>query len=105
MFYLRVVGGHVLPRINLEQLPFGSLLMRAVRFNPYQPPVVHIAFLLAADVTIESLSPGQSSTSVFHFVYLISRTVAEGFCQCKTPCRAQSSFLRICSGTFSISMR
>jgi hypothetical protein len=59
-----VVRGHVLPRINLEHLPRGSILMRAVRFRPGQPPVVDAAFLFPTDVAIEGLGPGHSFTSL-----------------------------------------
>ena len=64
MFCMHVVRGHVFPGINLEQLPFGGLLMRAVGFRPRQPPMVYVAFLLSADITIKRLGPGQSTPHV-----------------------------------------
>ena len=58
-----IVGGHVLPRIYLQHLPLGSVLMRTVRFRPGQPPVVHGAFLFSADIAIAGLGPGHFTNS------------------------------------------
>jgi hypothetical protein len=50
------MGQHVFPGIDLEQVALRRFRMRAVEFGPGQPPVIGAAFLLAADIAIESLS-------------------------------------------------
>lgn len=63
VFDVGVVGRHVFPGIDFEHLVARSLVMRAVRLAPRQPPMVHVAFLFSADVAVEGLRPG-------HFVNL-----------------------------------
>jgi hypothetical protein len=59
MFRRRVMRQHVFPGINLQHLAFRRLNMRAKRLASCEPPVIYRAFLLAADIAVKSLSPGQ----------------------------------------------
>jgi hypothetical protein len=59
MFRHGVMRQHVFPGINLQHLAFRRFGMRAKGLAPGEPPVIYRAFLLAADIAIKSLGPGQ----------------------------------------------
>jgi hypothetical protein len=54
-----VMRQHVFPGVDLQHLAFRRLSMGAKGLVPGEPPMVYRAFLLAADVAIKSLGPGQ----------------------------------------------
>ncbi len=59
MFRRGVMRQQVFPGVDLQHLAFRRLSVGAKRLVPGEPPMVHRAFLLAADVAIKSLGPGQ----------------------------------------------
>src|SRR5947209_17383397 len=70
MFCGRVMGQHVFPGINLEHLAFRGLSMRAKGLAPGEPPVVNRPLLLAANIAIKSLSPGQWRHPILRWDFL-----------------------------------
>src|ERR1041385_4210319 len=54
-----VMRQHVFPWINLQHLALWRFSMRAKGLVPGKPPMVYRALLLAADIAIKGLGPGQ----------------------------------------------
>jgi len=70
MFRRGVMRQHVFPGINLQHLAFRSFGMRAKGLAPGEPPVVYRALLLAADIAIKSLGPGQWRHPILRWDFL-----------------------------------
>jgi len=70
MFGGGVMRQHVFPGIDLQHLAFRGLGMRAKGLAPGKPQVVNRPFLLAADIAIKSLSPGQWRHPILRWDFL-----------------------------------